>query len=77
MYFARKMKLNIRVIGTLGIQEPFTLRQVYQVTIFIGGNIVGFEPGKIFQFPVIGTGDPAGFVVRHGPELARGAILLQ
>ena len=40
MNLARKMKLNLRVIRSLRIQEPFTLGEVNQVTIFIAGDIV-------------------------------------
>ncbi len=46
MYLTRKVKLNIRVIGAFGIQEPFALCQVHQVAILIGSNIVRFEAGE-------------------------------
>ena len=40
MDLARKMKLNLRVIRALSVQEPFTLREVNKVAVFVAGNIV-------------------------------------
>ncbi len=46
MYFRTEMKLYIRIVGDLSIQEPFTLCQVNQVTIFISYHIACFKPVK-------------------------------
>src|SRR6478735_9187157 len=77
VYFTRKMKLNIWVVGAFGVQEPLALGQVNQVAVFIGSNVVRFKAGKLIQLFGVGTGYPAGFVIRHCPEFARSAILLQ
>ena len=77
MYFAGKMKLNPRVVRTLGIQEPFALSQVHEVTVFVFGNIGLFLFYKIFQLFGIGTGEPAGFIKRQAVHLNGCAILLQ
>jgi hypothetical protein len=39
MYLACKMKLNIRVIADLGIQEPFALSQVHRVPVFVFAGV--------------------------------------
>ena len=40
MDLARKMKLNLRVVRSLGVQEPFALREVNKVAVFVAGNII-------------------------------------
>ena len=35
MYFTGKMKLNIRIIISFCIQEPFTLSQINRIAIFV------------------------------------------
>ena len=47
MYFAGKMKLNIRVIRPFRIQEPLALGQVHHMAILVFRNIRLLEPGKI------------------------------
>ena len=47
MYFRCKMKPDFRVIIPFCIQEPFGLRQVNQVAIFIFGYIRLFETDKL------------------------------
>jgi hypothetical protein len=44
--FGGKVKLNIRIIVDLRIQEPFTLRQVNHMSVLILGNIGLFEAGE-------------------------------
>ena len=76
MNFTRKMKFNIRVIVSFGIQEPFTLCKVNQVTIFIFAIFAGLNLVKSSSF--LGSlRDPAGFIKRNGIELNRSAIFLQ
>ena len=72
-----EVKLNIRVVLALRIQEPFALGQVHQVPILIRSNIATLEAGEIIQLFGIGTGDPAGFVIRLRPEFTGSAIFLQ
>lgn len=46
MYLTRKVKFNIRVIGSFRIQKPFTLGQVHHMSVLILRNIGLFETGK-------------------------------
>jgi hypothetical protein len=39
MYLGAKMKLDLRVICSFGIEEPFALRKVDEMTIFVLRNI--------------------------------------
>src|SRR6267154_5140663 len=71
------MELYIGVVIALGIQEPLTLRQVNKMPIFVRSDITRFKPGKIFQLAGVGTGYPAGLIIRHCPEFAGGPILLE
>ena len=69
MDFRTKVKLDIRIVIHLGIQEPLALRKVNEMPVFVGHYITGFEAGKIIKLSLILTGDPAGFVKGHGVEL--------
>ena len=50
MYLTAKMKLNVGIVLPFRIEEPFTLREVYQVAILILRDISLLIAGKIFQF---------------------------
>ena len=64
MYFTGIMKLNLRVIRFLRIEEPFALGQVNRMTILILGRVGLFEAQEVMQFAGILTGQPAGFIKR-------------
>ena len=72
-----EMELDPGIIGPFRIQEPFALRQIDQVSIFVLGDIGVFEPGKIFQLPRIVARYPAGLIEWHRIELYRCSILMQ
>src|SRR5579859_497829 len=72
-----KMEFYFRVVGPFRIQKPFTLSQVYEISILVFGYIGMFEPGKILQFFGVVARDPAGLVKRLGIELNGSAILMQ
>ena len=69
MDLACKMKSDIGVVISLGIQEPFTLRQVNKVPVFICSYVAVLEPRKFLQLFFIFRCDPACFVIWQGVEL--------
>ena len=77
MYFRRKMKFNIGVVGLLRIQEPFALRQVHRVTVLVFRRIGLLEAEKILQFLRVPGGQPASLVKRQAVEHNRGAVFMQ
>src|SRR3954468_13629818 len=77
MYLARKMKLDPRVIGSLGIQEPLALCEVNEVAVFVAGDIVGLEFNELVKLFGIIAGNPAGLIKRNAVELYRCAVLMQ
>src|SRR5882724_11459333 len=72
-----KMKFYIRIVFSFCIQDPFALRQVNQVTIFVFGYICLFETDKIFEYLLILARNPAGFIKRHVVELHRSVVFMQ
>ena len=56
MYFWSEMKLDIRVIISLGIQEPLALGQVNNMAIFIFRDIGLLEPRKVKQLFLVMAG---------------------
>src|SRR4051794_8029240 len=77
MNLRSKMKLYFRVVIAFGIEEPFALRKIDQVAIFVLCNIGGFKTDKFFQLFRIGAADPAGLVKRNAVENNRGAVFVQ
>ena len=59
------MKLDIGIIGDLGIQEPFALRQVNDVPVLVFGDVGLLEAGKFFQLFGISAREPGGFIKRQ------------
>ena len=49
MYLAAKMKLYIRIVCDLCIQEPFTLCQINRMTILIFCTVHLFKAKEIIQ----------------------------
>ena len=77
MYLRGKMEFDVGVVDPFGIQEPFALRQVDRIAVFILRNIGVLETGKVLQFFGIRAGDPAGFVKWQGIELYRCPVFMQ
>ena len=77
MNFTCKMEFNIRVIIPLGIKEPFALRQVNQMPVFVIRNIGMFEANKFFEFFGVFTRYPTGFVKWKAVELNGCAVFMQ
>jgi hypothetical protein len=59
------MKFDLRIIASLGIQEPLTLRKVNEMTIFIFSDVARFESGEVLQFLGVFTGNPTSFIIRY------------
>ena len=53
------------------------MRQVYQVAVFIFGDIALLEADEIFQLFWVAAGKPAGLVKWQAVHLYGGAVLLQ
>jgi hypothetical protein len=66
---AGKVEFDLRIVLALCIQEPFALREVYQVAILIFHNVALLEAYKIFNGFFI-AGYPASFVEGQGYERA-------
>src|SRR5882724_1535490 len=77
MNFGSEMEFDLRVVDPFGIQEPLALRQVDRIAILVFGDIGVLEARKIFQFPRILAGQPAGFKKRQSIELHRCAVFMQ
>ena len=56
MNFTREVKFDIGIIGAFGIEEPFALSQVNNMTIFVFGDIGLFVFYEIIQLFGILTG---------------------
>ena len=72
MDLACKMKFNIRIVRSFRVQEPFALRQINKMPVFIFCDIRMFIAYKIFQLFRVFAGDPAGFIKWQAIELQRG-----
>src|SRR4030095_3924971 len=70
------MKLNLRVIGSFCIQEPFALRKVYGMTVLIFGYII-LETHEFFQLFWINAGYPASLIIRKGSEFTGSAVFME
>ncbi len=58
MYFRAEMKLNVRIVGDLGVQKPLTLGKIDHMTILVDHRIPGFESGKLIQLGVAAASKP-------------------
>ncbi len=58
---ACKVKLNIRVVLPLGIQEPLALRQVNKVAVLVLHNVGLLKARKVFNLVFVAR-YPAGFI---------------
>jgi len=62
MNFTGKVKFNTRIVGSLSIEEPFTLCKVHYMSIFVFCDIRRLKSYKFLQFFWIVRSEPAGLV---------------
>ena len=58
---AGEVEFNIGIVLPLSVEEPFALREIHQIPVFILHDIRLFETDKIINFLLI-AGDPACFI---------------
>src|SRR6188768_2769351 len=77
MHFTREMKLDPGIIISFCIQEPFTLRQVNDMAVFIYTCVRSFKSCKLFHLFRILTCYPACFIKWKSIKLYRCPVFLQ